>query len=177
MSSKAFLGSKVGHLSSGTVKFFLLQRWVEDYQVPTMSFQQVTFSKPCSPIHLYVYRIHTGGHIFPVLLHCIVTLRFRMKSVISRLETIDQLPRLLQLSQLNWVPFTYWSNIKAKEFIRYHCWHLKFSTIFVLLHIWMKEIKEIYISWCQSPNICAPPWVAMMEHKEEGYQSTNPEWV
>ena len=88
---------------------------------------------------------HWWSYIPSFVIHCIVTLRFWMKSVISRLETIDQLPWLLQLSQLNWVPFTYWSNIKAKEFIRYHCWHLKFSTIFVLLHIWMKEIKEKYI--------------------------------
>ena len=42
----------------------------------------------------------------------------------------------------------------------------------------MKEIKEkyIYISWCQSPNICAPPWVAMIEHKEEGYQPIQNEY-
>ena len=51
-----------------------------------------------------------------------------------RLETIHQFnTNLLQLGQLNCAPFTYWSNLKAKEFIWCHCWHFKLSTISVLI--------------------------------------------
>ena len=119
-------------------KFLLLQRRVEDYQEPPMPFQQVNFWKHCSPIdnsivsipcsttQLCVLDIETG-HIFPfcdlVALYCDSQSPDQKRN--HHAQTRNHPPitvrllsnRLLPISQLNCAPFTYWSKIKAKEFI------------------------------------------------------------